>query len=82
MHRTAAIHQQMEEALPRSLFCEQIVVPHIEVGEVVVATIGNRRGEVGPVLLLEHKKSRGVVEAKELQFRHAGMLWNLIGRCR
>ncbi len=64
----------MEEAQAGGLLGHQGVVPLVEVGEVVVAAVGNGRREVDPVLPLELKHGLGVVEAQKLELRHGSMV--------
>lgn len=45
----------MEEVQPGILPGEEVAVPLVELGEVLVPTVWDRRGEVGPVLPLERE---------------------------
>jgi hypothetical protein len=45
----------MEEAQLSILLSEPVAVPCVELSEVLVPTVWDRRGEVGPVLSLERE---------------------------
>ncbi|BCJ76108.1 hypothetical protein CS0771_56520 [Catellatospora sp. IY07-71] len=49
-------------------------MPGREFREVRVAAIGDRRGEILPVLLLEHEQGGGMVRAQALKVGHRGRL--------
>src|SRR5207244_12856210 len=70
-HPLAALgHQQVEVSRPGGLPLEQLRIPRVELGEELVPPIRYRRREVGPILPLEHKQGRRVVEAKQLKVWH------------
>lgn len=70
-HFTAAAYHDVEDEQPSGLLRQPLAVPGVEMSEVVVATVGNRGREVGPVRQLELTKSRGMVEAQTFELGHA-----------
>lgn len=73
-HPAPIVHEHMEVAHPGGLFCEQGGEPFIESRETAVAAVGNRRGEIGPVLLLEREESRSMAEAETPELGHPARL--------
>src|SRR5437763_198824 len=57
----------MEVILPVGLPRKQLRMPRVELGEELVPPVWYRRREVGPILPLERKQGRRVVEAEQLQ---------------
>jgi hypothetical protein len=78
-HHLATLgHQHMEIISPGSLPFEQLRMPRVELGEELVPPIWNRRGKVSPILSLEHKQGRRVIEAKQLKVWHGKL--KVLGR--
>jgi hypothetical protein len=48
----------VEEAQPGGLLGQQSFVPRVEVDVEVIAAVADRRGEVGPIRVLELKQCR------------------------
>src|SRR3989440_1838531 len=70
-HHLAVLgHQQVEVIRPGGLPREQLRMLRVELGEELVPPIRNRRREVSPILPLEHKQGRRVVEADQLKVWH------------
>jgi hypothetical protein len=67
-HLAVFRHQDMEVIGPAGLPFEPLCEPRVEIDEELVAPIRHRRREVGPVLALEGKQGRCVVEAEQLKF--------------
>jgi hypothetical protein len=68
------VDQDVEVMLAGLLVREQGRVAASEVGEIVVAAIGDEAREVGPVRTLETQQGGGVVRVEALQFGHRAIV--------
>jgi hypothetical protein len=69
-HRAVFVDEHVEDAGAALLLREERLVAVGEVVEVVIATVGDRPGEVGPVRPFEGQHRLGMVGAEALQLGH------------